>query len=39
MHSVRDQEEYGVVTTAEDQASAAREALEGLMDWLMTEKV
>lgn len=38
MHSVRDQEEYGVVTTAEDQASAAREALEGLMDWLMTEK-
>jgi acetamidase/formamidase len=38
MHSVRSKGEHGVVCTAEDQSTAARKALEGLMDWLVTEK-
>jgi acetamidase/formamidase len=38
MHSVQGKGEYGVVATAEDQPTAARKALEGLMDWLVTEK-
>lgn len=38
MHSVKGKGEHGVVCTGEDQPSAARKALEGLMDWLVTEK-
>ena len=38
MHSVGGKGEHGVVATADDQPSAARKALEGLMDWLVTEK-
>ena len=38
MHSVRGKGENGVVTTAEDRSSTTRKALQGLMDWLVTEK-
>jgi acetamidase/formamidase len=38
MHSVRGKGGAWAVTSAEDQSSAARKALEGLMDWLVTEK-
>ena len=38
MHSVRRMGEHGVVSTAEDQPSAVRKALSGLMDWLVTSK-
>ena len=38
MHSVHSRGEHGVVTTAEDQSSVVRKAMDGLMDWLVTEK-
>lgn len=38
MHGVRGEGERGVVTMAANQPTAARKGLEGLMDWLVTEK-
>jgi acetamidase/formamidase len=38
MNSVGGKGEHGVVATAEEQSIAAKQALEGLMDWLVMEK-
>lgn len=38
MHSVGGKGEYGIICTAPDQRTAAKMALDGLMDWLVTTK-
>ncbi|KAH8817417.1 hypothetical protein F5884DRAFT_249959 [Xylogone sp. PMI_703] len=38
MHSVNGKGEYGVMATSTDEKTAARMALDGLMDWLVANK-
>jgi acetamidase/formamidase len=38
MHNVGEKGEYGVLATAEDRDKAVKEAVRGLLDWLVAEK-
>jgi acetamidase/formamidase len=38
MHSIRGKGEYGLLAIAEDQKTATKNAVLGLMDWLAKEK-